>query len=155
MNPLLFSIIFVMTHTSMNTAPLDRQGNKNSSKRPSILSSITATFPKNNFKSYCPLSVFCEHSSVYHKTNRKTQHLENTGISIVTHNSVFPCRKKPKYKKKNSKTKHCYLNVGWWQCRMYWKKSQHKSSMKDLVLKCTRYLILSQINRKQKLGIPF
>lgn len=100
MNPLLFSIIFVMTHTSMNTAPLDRQGNKNSSKRPSILSSITATFPKNNFKSYCPLPVFCEHSSVYHKTNWKTQHLENTGISIVTHDSVFPCRKKPKYKKK-------------------------------------------------------
>lgn len=112
MNPLLFSIIFVMTHTrtSMNTAPLNRQGNKNSSKRPYILNFITETFPE-NFKRYCPLSVFYEHSSVYHKTKRKTQHLENIGISTVKCNRVFPCRTKPKYKK-NSKAKNCYLYVG-------------------------------------------
>lgn len=113
MNPRLFSIIFVMTHTrtSMNTAPLNRQGSKHSSMSPSILSFIKATFPKKNIKNYCPPSIFYEHSSVHHKTKRKPQNLENIVISILTHNSVFPCRKKYKYKN-NSKIKN-WLSSGW------------------------------------------
>lgn len=52
-------------------------------------------------------------SSVHHKTKRKPQHLENIGISIVTHNSMFLCKKKLKIQKKYiSKVKSCYLYVG-------------------------------------------
>lgn len=157
MNPLLFSIIFVMTHTRkiMNTAPLNRQGNKHSSNSPSILCFIKATFPEKLLsKSYCPLCIFCEHSSVHHKTKRKPQHLENIGISIVTQYSVFTCRKKLKYKK-ISKIKGCYLYVGQWQCRMYWKKVNIHVPWKILFLKSTKIPNFKPNKQKKNLRIPF